>query len=228
MKSAKKITGIILLLILFVAGIIPCVNKIKAVRMKNDYSSIYKNEKYQKPVFVQGITVFPQKYSCGYAVIQMMAQWNNDTALTEEALFAEHEKIVTSTGRAFAAEMNRKFPQYKTQQYKYLKNTELIDKVYESLAAGIPVPFEWAAKKEDEWTLHYSIITGLDLPADKIIIANPYGYVEEISIEEFLSRTSFDAYEKMPLFIKLGFAYGVFEKNDLFILTQTRDSLSVQ
>ena len=218
MKLAKKISGIILFLFLVVAAIIPCVNKIKAVRMNNDYSSIYKNEKYQKPVFVQGITALPQKYSCGYAVIQMMAQWNNNVALTEEALLAEHGKIVTSTGRAFAAEMNRKLPQYKTQQYKYLKNTVLIDKVYESLAAGVPVPFEWAAKKDDEWTLHYSIITGLDLPADKIIIANPYGFVEEISIEEFLSRTSFSSYEKMPLFIKLGFAYGIFEKNAVFIL----------
>ena len=226
MKKLKKAFAVLLSILLFALLIIPGVNIIRALRMKNDYSSIYKNEKYQKSVFVQGITAFSQKYSCGYAVIQMMAQWNNDTALTEEALFREHGKIVTSTGRAFAKEMNRKFPQYKTQQYKYLKNTELIAKVYESLSAGIPVPFEWAAKKEDEWTLHYSIIIGLDLPADKIIIANPYGYVEEISIEEFLSRISFDAYEKMPLFIKLGFAYGIFEKNTVYILNSDSNSHS--
>ena len=186
--------------------------------MQNDYSSIYKNEKYQKAVFVQGITVFPQKYSCGYAVIQMIAQWNNSPTLTEEALFKEHGKIVTSTGKSLAAEMNRKIPDYKTRMYKYLKNSELIDKVYDRLAAGVPVPFEWAAKKDGEWTLHYSIITGLDVPRNKITIANPYGFMEEISIEEFLSRTNFDAYEKMPLFIKLGFSYGVFEKNAVFIL----------
>ena len=186
--------------------------------MKNDYSSIYKNEKYQSAISVQGITVFAQKYSCGYAVIQMIAQWNNNPALTEEALFTEHGKIVTSTGKAFAKEMNRKIPEYKTHMYKYLKNSQLIDKVYDSLSAGVPVPFEWAAKKGDEWTLHYSIITGLDIPGDKIVIANPYGFVEEISIEEFFDRASFDAYEKMPLFIKLGFAYGVFEKNAVFIL----------
>ena len=193
--------------------------------MKNDYSSIYKNEKYQKAVFVQGITVFPQKYSCGYAVIQMIAQWNNNPALTEEALFNEYGKIVTSTGKALAKEMNLKIPEYKTRMYKYLKNTKLIDKVYDSLAAGVPVPFEWAAKKGDEWTLHYSLITGLDISADKIIVANPYGFVEEISIQEFFDRTSFDAYEKMPLFIRLGFAYGVFEKNAVFILGPMRTGL---
>ena len=192
--------------------------------MKNDYSDIFKNEKYYKPVFVQGITVFPQKYSCGYAVIQMISQWNN-SGLTEEVLYKEYGKIVTSTGRAFAKEMNRKFPEYKTSMYKYLKNTELIDKVYNSLAAGVPVPFEWAAKKNDDWTLHYSLITGLDVPANKITIANPYGFAEEIAIEEFWERTSFDAYEKMPLFIKFGFAYGVFEKNTVFILEPVETGL---
>ena len=217
MKIVRKIAVIILILFLLVALIIPCVNKIRALRIKNDYTDIFKNEKYHKPVFVQGITVFPQKYSCGYAVIQMISQWNNSER-TEEALYKEHGKIVTSTGRAFATEMNRKFPEYKTRMYKYVKNTELIAKVYESLAAGVPVPFEWAAKKDGEWTLHYSLITGLDVPGNKIIIANPYGFVEEITIEDFLHRTSFDAYEKMPLFLKFGFAYGVFEKNAVFIL----------
>ena len=217
MKIVRKIAVIILILFLLVALIIPCVNKIRTLRMKNDYSSIYTNEKYQKPVFVSGITVFPQKYSCGYAVIQMISQWNN-SGLTEEGLYKEHEKIVTSTGKAFAKVMNRKFPEYKTRMYKYLKNSRLIDKVYESLAAGVPVPFEWAAKKDDEWTLHYSLITGLDVPGNKIIIANPYGFVEENTIEDFLHRTSFDAYEKMPLFLKFGFAYGVFEKNAIFVL----------
>ena len=217
MKIVRKIAVIILILFLLVALIIPCVNKIRTVRIKNDYSDIFKNEKYHKPVFVSGITVFPQKYSCGYAVIQMISQWNN-SGLTEETLFEEHGKIVTSTGRAFAKEMNRKFPEYKTRMYKYVKNSQVIDKVYESLAAGVPVPFEWAAKKDDEWTLHYSLITGLDVPANKITIANPYGFVEEIAIEDFLHRTSFDAYEKMPLFIKLGFSYGVFEKNTIYVL----------
>ncbi len=35
-------------------------------------------------------------------------------------------------------------------------------------------------------------------------------------MEEFLDRTRFDAFQKMPLFLKLGFAFGVFEKNTVF------------
>ena len=73
-----------------------------------------------------------------------------------------------------------------------------------------------AAKYGDEWTLHYSLITGMDIPNDRITVANPYGYTEEITVGEFLDRTSFAAYEKMPLFLKLGFAFGIFEKNAIF------------
>ena len=101
--------------------------------------------------------------------------------------------------------------------FKYLKNSELIDKVYDSLDNNIPVAFEWAAKLDNEWTLHYSLIIGMDIKNDVITIANPYGYIEKISIKEFLNRTSFTSYENMPLFLKLGFAFNIFEKNTIFI-----------
>lgn len=114
--------------------------------------------------------------------------------------------------------MNKQFPEYTTSMHKYLSNTELIDKVYDSLSKGIPVPFEWAALYEDEWTLHYSLIVGADIPNDKITIANPYGYYEELSVNEFLDRTSFEAYDNMPLYLKLGFAFGIFEKNTIFLV----------
>ena len=48
-------------------------------------------------------------------------------------------------------------------------------------------------------------------------VANPYGYVEELPVGEFLSRTSFESYEDMPLFLKLGFAFGIFEQNTVFV-----------
>lgn len=103
--------------------------------------------------------------------------------------------------------------------FKYLKNSELVVKVYESLSQGIPVPFEWAALYENEWTLHYSIVIGMDIPNDTVTIVNPYGYLEKISLEDFLNRTSFEAFEGMPFFYQLGFAFGVFEKNTIFIVS---------
>ena len=81
---------------------------------------------------------------------------------------------------------------------------------------GVPVPFEWAAKYGDDWTLHYSLLIGMDIQNDNITVANPYGYIEEISVEEFLERTSFEAYDNMPFYFKMAFAIDLFDKNTIF------------
>jgi hypothetical protein len=209
---------IVSILLLIVAGSLVSL-KIRTAAILNDYSSAFKDDKYSSSVSVDGIEVIKQDVSCGYAVIEMFGTWCGNT-VTEEDLFSEYGKVVTSTGKSFCAEMNKQFPEYETTMHKYMKNTELIDAVYDSLAAGIPVPFEWAALYGDVWTLHYSLIIGMDIPNDKVYIANPYGYNEEISVEEFLARTSFEAYEGMPWFLKMGFAVGIFEKNTIFTLSE--------
>lgn len=62
-----------------------------------------------------------------------------------------------------------------------------------------------------------NIRTGMDLFQNRITVANPYGYTENITAEELLERTSFEAYEDMPLLLRFGFAFGIFEKNTVFI-----------
>lgn len=218
-KKAVKIAAAMICLIVLTVSVEMVKLGIKTSAIRNDYSSIYDDPKYSEPVSVDGVNVITQDVSCGYAVIQMFSSWDGGN-ITEKDLYDEYGKVVTSTGNAFCDEMNKRFPDYTTEMYEYQTNTELIDLVYESLRNGVPVPFEWAALYGDEWTLHYSLVTGMDIPSDTVTIANPYGYYETISIGEFLDRTSFEAYEHMSLFLKLGFAFGVFEKNTVFIVTQ--------
>lgn len=190
---------------------------VKSEKINNDYSSYLKNKKYMTPVNVEDVECITQDVSCGYAVIEMFSAWNGGS-VTEEILYDEYGKVVTSTGNSFCDEMNKRFPDYNTVMHKYLTNSEMIDLIYTSLSDGMPVPIEWAAKTEGVWTLHYSLVTGMDILNDTVTVANPYGYYENISIEEFLSRTRFDAYEDMPLFLRMGFAFGVFEKNTIFVI----------
>ncbi len=187
--------------------------------ISDDYSSVYNNEKYRQAVFIEDIDVIKQDISCGYAVLEMFASWDGQE-ITEESLYSEYGRVVTSTRQAFCDEMNKQFGTYHTAMYEYLPNTELIDKIYDNLSRGIPVPIEWAAPYENEWTLHYSPVTGMDIPNDKIIVANPYGYYEELPVADFLDRTSFKAYSDMPLYLRLAFAFGIFEKNTVFVLNK--------
>ncbi len=215
MKKFLKIVGGILVLFICIAVVLLIISGIRTGLTQDDYSKVYVDEKYQTPVKIENIEVITQDISCGYAVIEMFSAWNGGN-ITEESLYDQYGTIVTSTGKKFCEEMNKQFPEYKTEMHKYVKNTEFIDIMYETLASGKPVPFEWAALYGDEWTLHYSLIIGADIPNDKITVANPYGYYEELTIEELLERTSFKAYEDMPLFMKMGFAIGLFEKNTIF------------
>lgn len=221
MKKKPMVIGITLAAIVAIAlvtiGVMTAVVENKTQKMQDDISSVYTDEKYQEAVWIDNVEVITQEVSCGYAVIEMFSAWDGGS-ITEESLYEQYGKVVTSTGKSFCEEMNKQFPQYKTTMHSYLSDTELIDKVYDSLAKGVPVPFEWAAKYEDAWTLHYSLIIGMDVPNDKITVANPYGYIEELSLEDFLERTSFEAYENMPFYFKLGFAFGLFEKNTVYIV----------
>ena len=217
----KRLKAILIIILILIAGLFVTaaaalgILKIRTRSILDDLSSLYKNEKYQTPLKIEGVEVIRQDVSCGYAVLEMFSSWSGHS-VTEKSLYEQYGKVVTSTGNAFCEEMNKQFPEYETAIFRYLKNTELIDAVYENLSRGIPVPFEWAALYEGEWTLHYSLITGIDVPGDRITVANPYGYYEELTISEFLNRTSFEAYENMPLFLRLGFAFGIFEKNTIF------------
>ncbi len=213
-KLIKVLVAVVLVLALIVVGLLVRLN-VRTNAILDDYSSVYQDEKYSVPVYVDGIDVIKQDVSCGYAVIEMFSGWCGKD-ITEESLYSEYGKVVTSTGKSFCEEMNKQFPEYTTTIHKYMKNTELIDAVYTNLANGVPVPFEWAALYGDVWTLHYSLIVGMDIPGDKVTIANPYGYYEELSLSEFLDRTSFEAYEGMPWFLRMGFAVGIFEKNTVF------------
>ena len=222
MKKLLKWLGIFLSIIICIAIVALAICEIRTRLMQDDYSSIYDNEKYQTPIIIENVEVITQDISCGYAVIEMFSAWNGGD-VTEESLYNQYGKVVTSTGNKFCQEMNKQFPEYKTEIHKYLKNTEFIDIMYDSLAAGMPVPFEWAALYGDQWTLHYSLIVGADIPNDKITVVNPYGYYEEITVEELLARTSFEAYEDMPLFMKMGFAIGLFEKNTIYSVKESND-----
>ena len=204
----------VLAVVLIAAGLLVSLN-VRTNAILDDYSLVYQNEKYSIPVYIDGIDVIKQDVSCGYAVIEMFSDWCGKE-ITEESLYSAYGKVVTSTGKSFCEEMNKQFPEYITTIRKYMKNTELIDAVYNNLSNGVPVPFEWAALYGDVWTLHYSLVVGMDIPGDKVTIANPYGYYEELSLSEFLDRTSFEAYQGMPWFLKMGFAIGIFEKNTVF------------
>ena len=76
MKKAIRSIFIFLTLIIVVLVGLLIKLRIQTERILTEYSSIYKDDKYSTPVYVDGVEVIIQNVSCGYACIEMFSAWN--------------------------------------------------------------------------------------------------------------------------------------------------------
>ena len=169
-------------------------------------------------VEVEGVNLVKQHISCGYATIEMMSEFYGDKVTEDNLDKKNNGGVSTSSTKGFYNEINDSIKNKEFVSKTYLKNDVLLKEIHASLKNNNPVAIEWAAKYEDEWTLHFSLVTSLDLNGDNATVYNPYGYIETLNISEFLDRTTFEAFESMPLFLNFGFAFGAFDKNAIFYL----------
>ena len=188
---------------------------VKTSNLKADYSYLKEDATYKEKVEVTGIDLVTQHVSCGYASIEMISTYYG-SPVTEDDLDARNGAISTASTNGFLKEINKSIPSKSFVKHTYLKNDRLLKEIHDSLKNSNPVAIEWAAKYENEWTLHFSIVSGLDLENDNVTVYNPYGYIENVTTEEFISRTTFKAYKDLPLFLNFGFAFGAFHKNTIF------------
>ena len=205
------------------------------IMINDSVVSLTHNVKYKSPAkTINEVPVFRQEISCGYACIEMLSDYlGGDGELTEEILFELNGgKITTSTNKGFYDEIRKQFPEHKITQYKNLKNSEMLDKIYKSVLNNMPVIFAYAAadinpdKSEDlhNWVLHYGLAVEIDIPGDKITVINPYGYIETYALNDFLRATRFENYDNMEFYLKLGFAAGMFSKNTIYIIDEIAES----
>ena len=190
---------------------------IRTASINKDYSYLKDSSAFSKKVEVTGVELVKQHVSCGYATIEMLSTYYGNK-VSEDDLDARNKSISTSSTNGFLKEINKSISDKKFTKRTYLDNDMYLQTIHMSLMNNNPVAIEWAAKYEEEWTLHFSVVTGLDITSDNVTIYNPYGYIENITVKEFIDRTSFKAYKHIPLFLNFGFAFGAFHKNTLFYI----------
>ena len=191
-------------------------------KINDNYATVLSNPIYQAPVSVNDLHFIKQEISCGYAIIEMISNWHGKM-VTEQSLFQDNnETISTAMGEGFLKEIKKQFPEWEISRHKNLKNSELLCVTYDALAQGMPVIIEFAALYETggtkTWTLHFAVVTAMDLRDDIIIVQNPYGYEESYTVDSFLNATRYDSYDNMELPFSFGFAFGLFNKNSIYTL----------
>ena len=220
MKKKAKVTIIVVSALVgtlvLTASIPLIIDAVKTNNLNADYSYLRNDAKYKDKVEVTGLELVTQHVSCGYATIEMISSFYGNK-VTEDDLDARNSAVSTQTSQGFLDEINKSIPAHKFAKHSYLKHDALLKEVHDAIKDNKPVALEWAALYENkEWTLHFSVVTAIDLANDNITIYNPYGYIENIAVKEFVDRTSFKAYKGMPLFYNYAFAFGMFDKNTIF------------
>ena len=190
---------------------------IKTSNMKKDYTYLKSDATYSQKVEVTSLNLVTQHISCGYATIEMLSEYYGDKVSEDDLDKKNNGGVSTSSTDGFLKEINASIKSKQFVKKTYLKNDNFLKEIHNSLSKNNPVAIEWAALYEEkEWTLHFSIVSGLDLSNDKVTVYNPYGYIEDLSIDDFINRTTFKAYKNLPLFLNFGFAFNAFHKNALF------------
>ena len=217
MKKKKKIAIILSASIvgaLVLALAIPfTILGVRSASIDTEYAYLLKEKKIT-PKKIDSVPLVKQDVSCGYAIIEMLSDFYGKK-VTEEELYEKNNKgVSTQTTSGFVTEINQTIEGADYSSKEYLKNDELLITINESLLKDKPVPVEWAAKYGDEWTLHWSIVTGMD--EEHVYVNNPYGYKEEITYEEFIERTTFKPFDGFNLY-QFGFAFGLFSKNTVIV-----------
>lgn len=189
---------------------------VRTNNLESDYSYLKSDSNYCSKVEITNLDLVKQHVSCGYATIEMLSSYYGNKVNEDDLDKKNNGAVSTSSSNGFLKEINESIPTQRFVMASYLKNDELLKSIHSSIKNNHPVAIEWAAKYEGEWTLHFSVVSGLDIINNQVTIYNPYGYIENISLDEFINRTSFKAYENMPLFLNFGFAFGAFDKNVIF------------
>lgn len=217
MKKQKKIAIIVSASVvgaLALALAIPfSIYGVRRASISNEYSYLLEEKKIT-PKKIDGVPLIKQDISCGYAIIEMLSDFYGKKVTEKELSDKNGGGVSTQTTSGFVNEINETISGANYVSKEYLKNDELLLTINSSLQKGKPVPVEWAAKLEDEWTLHWSIVTGMD--EQTIYINNPYGYYEQISYDEFIERTTFKPFDGVNFF-QFGFAFGLFSKNTVIV-----------
>ena len=182
------------------------------VLMNDNAQSLTRRAKYNNMARIRGVHIQAgEEQAKGYGSIELLARY------FELEIMPDKNKGSWSI-REFRDELQRVFPDYDISLQSNLRNTELVDIIYDSLNAENPVIiFHAAETSESELEMRYSAVIAVDLANNRIILSDPQGTTVRYALDEFIKSTRFENFD-MPLYRQLMFAFRIYAKNTIFII----------
>ena len=167
-------------------------------------------------------------YTC-YVVSMAIVKTYLGQAVTEYDLKCELNLLERTTGmlpREYLSYANEVFNplSYSVSLVNPTSQTQILNIISDSLENNLPVIIFYSAA--DDWNkpnynTHYGVIYGIDMRSEKVLLSNPYGYLEELSFTELFSGLDFSGYQSEPFLFRIGRKLGMVKENSMFIFERT-------
>jgi len=223
----KKIIACIIS-VLFVLSVLFLLNYFLVEnKITNDIINIMNDEKYQEAIELRRFPVYSQlfSYSCGSATISMvyshLEEYKPEEELLKELGLEKREKGMLPG--VFLKYLRRSLTGYNIILKNNITDTEVLKLIYDQLKKGLPVPVYFStinAWDKPNYDTHYSVVTGIDMKSDNVVIANAYGFREEVKIRDFLDSLKFKNYKNKPFYLTLSTFLGIIKKNNIYVIEE--------
>ncbi|MDR2957296.1 MAG: C39 family peptidase [Coriobacteriales bacterium] len=179
-------------------------------------------------VQLDGVPVFTQEtnHTC-YATSMVVVENYLGVDTTESALLNELSLQNRDTGlipNEYISHANRAFNPlgYSVSLVNPKSEAMALNIITASLLDGLPVVFYYSVI--DDWNkpqfnTHYSVIFGIDMKSQTLMLSNPYGYMEELSFTTFFEGLSFKGFEPESFMHLMGRKVGLIRSNNLFVFS---------
>lgn len=226
-KSFWRIVSIILLVVLLLITLFTIRMMIIQTIITTPPVTFLSHPAYQKDLLLENFPIYKQVYanSCGPTTVSMVYSYLVEP-ISERALA---EKLGISLGESgrlpdqFANELQMALAGngYRVKHQTNIRDEMFLEQIYEQLQHNIPVPIYFStvnAWDKPNYDTHYSVIIGIKPQERKVLVANAYGYLEEMLIEDLLEAIKYKNYQNAPSYFRLGVFLGRIDKNNIYII----------
>jgi hypothetical protein len=188
---------------------------------------LYTDSAYQKDLLLENFPVYKQAYanSCGPTTISMIYSYLIEP-ISEQGLA---DKLGFSLGQSgmlpaqFYHRLNAALEEngFRVKHQVNISDATFLERTSAQLQQGIPVPIYFStinAWDKPNYDTHYSVIIGIRPEKREVVIANAYGFLEEMPISDLLNAIKFRNFYHAPLDFRAGLFVGFINKNNLFAI----------
>jgi hypothetical protein len=190
-------------------------------------ANFFANPAYQANVLLENFPVYKQVYanSCGPTTISMIYSYLvnpiSEQGLADQLNFPLGKSGMLPTQFFDKLQSALGKSGYHVEYQVNIPDADFLGHVYTQLQHGIPVPIYFStvnAWDRPNYDTHYSAIIGMRPQQRMVVIANAYGFLEEMPVDDLLLAIKYNNYRDAPIDFRLGLFAGVINKNNLYII----------